>query len=147
MATDRTTRPGTAHDLHVLVARLDRVADRILRSELEVSYPRFLALLTLHRTGPVTQRRLADELGVTEPTAGRTVAVLGQAGLVTIGMTPGSGNRRSVSLTPLGAALVARGGDRLEDAFGALAAAADVDQDVLASSVRRLLEALNAGEA
>lgn len=146
MSTDEPARPGTAYDLHVLVARLDRSADRILHAELGLSYPRFLALLTLRRTGPVTQRTLADELGITEPTAGRTVAALAADGLVAVTTVPGTGNRRSVELTAQGAALVAKGADRLEDAFGSLVAAAGVDHAALADGVRRLLDTLTAPE-
>lgn len=137
-------RPGTAHDLHVLVSRLDRVADRILREELDVSYPRFLALLVLRGTGPVTQRALAEELGVTEPTASRTVAALAEAGQVTVTVTAGTGNRRSVALTDSGLALVVKGSARLEDAFDVLVRAAGVDHSGLADAVRGLLAALSA---
>jgi DNA-binding MarR family transcriptional regulator len=135
-------RRGTAYDLHVLVARLDRNADRILRAELDLSYPRFLLLLTLRRTGALTQRALAEELGITEPTVSRTVTSLADAGLTAVTSTPGQGNRRAVSLTDEGAALVEKGAARLEDAFRSLLAGAGVDHTTLHDVTRRLLDTL-----
>ena len=63
-------------NLHVLTARLDRAADRILRAEHNVSYSRFLALTLVGELGASTQRALADPLGVTEPSVSRMTAVL-----------------------------------------------------------------------
>jgi DNA-binding MarR family transcriptional regulator len=147
LGVDAPTDPssGTACDLHVLVARLDRNADRILRADLDLSYPRFLLLLTLRRTGPLTQRALAGELGVTEPTVSRTATSLAAAGHLSIGVTPGGGNRRAVALTEQGAALVDKGTARLEDAFGSLVGAAGVDPAVLREVTGRLLRTLGPG--
>lgn len=39
-------------NLHVLTARLDRAADRILRAEHNVSYSRFVALTLVGELGP-----------------------------------------------------------------------------------------------
>jgi len=135
--------PGLAHQLHVLVASLDRSADRLL-VELDeaLSYPRFLLLLTVRRVGPTTQRVLARELGLAEPTVSRTLGGMAARGLVSVTSTPGGGNRRSVELTPLGDKLLTAAETRLEDAFDSLTAAAGVDRDALADGVRRLLQTL-----
>jgi DNA-binding MarR family transcriptional regulator len=142
MAAEPSFDRGISYDLHVLVGRLDRDADRILRAELDLSYPKFLTLITLRRTGPVTQRALADELGLTEPTVSRGVGALAEAGLVSVTSTAGAGNRRSVALTDGGRSQVDKSADRLEAAFGDLLRAADVDPALLRDLTTRLLTVL-----
>jgi DNA-binding MarR family transcriptional regulator len=134
---------GNAYALHVLVSRLDRNADRILRVELGLSYPRFLLLLTLGRVGAVTQRALADELGLTEPTVSRTVTALASDGLVDVTSVAGTGNRRRVSLTTEGRNVVDKSADRLEAAFDELLVAARVTPADLAMITDRLLRTLD----
>lgn len=137
------TEPGLAHQLHVLVSSLDRSADRLLAEVDEsLSYPRFLLLLTVRRVGPTTQRTLARELGLAEPTVSRTLAGMATRGLVSVTSTPGAGNRRTVDLTPLGDKLLTAAETRLEEAFDSLVAMAGVDRDALADGVRRLLRTL-----
>jgi DNA-binding MarR family transcriptional regulator len=133
------------HGLHRLVARLDRAADRILRAELDVSYPHFLLLLTLQGLGPVTQRSLADELGVTEPTVSRSVAPLAGRGLLTVTTVSGQGHRRSVALTADGRALVTACSERLEAAFEGLLDQAGVRAAELDDATARLLKTLDGG--
>src|SRR3954470_20647282 len=93
--------------LHVLTARLDRAADRILRAEHNISYSRFLALTLVGELGASTQRALADHLGVTEPSVSRMTAVLAADGLLDVQPDPGGGRRRRLSLTDKGKQLVA----------------------------------------
>lgn len=131
-------------DLHVLTARLDRAADRILQQENGVSYRRFLALLTVGRLGATTQRALAEELGVSEPSVSRMTAVLVDAGLLLAGSAPGGGNRRRLGLTPAGADLVARSRELLERRFADLVARSGVSYGRYARDTRSLVEALDA---
>ena len=139
--------PGLAHQLHVLVGALDRAADRILAEvDGSLSYPRFLLLLTVRRLGPTTQRALARELGLAEPTVSRTLGGMASRDLVSVSTTPGGGNRRAVALTDLGSTLLETAEDRLEEAFDGLTRVAGVDHDALATSVRRLLSALAPAE-
>src|SRR4051794_23106563 len=72
---------GTA-DRHSLVAKLDRSADRILRTEIGVSYRRFLLLSMVRDLGGTTQRALADRLNVSEPSVSRMTSVLREAGML-----------------------------------------------------------------
>jgi DNA-binding MarR family transcriptional regulator len=140
------TTPGLAHQLHLLVAGLDRTAERLLGEvDGSLTYARFLALLTVRRLGPTTQRALARELGLAEPTVSRTVGGMATRGLVEVTSTPGAGNRRTVDLTPLGSKLLDAAETRLEEAFDGLLAAAEVDRDPLEWSVRRLLTTLTEG--
>jgi DNA-binding MarR family transcriptional regulator len=112
---DRMKQP--AYALHALVAVLDRAADGILRERLGISFNRFLTLLTLERLATATQRELAAELGVSEPSVSRSVPALVEAGFLTVTSVAGEGNRRRVELTAVGAKLVGEASDLLEDAF------------------------------
>ena len=128
-------------DLHVLTARLDRAADRILRAELGVPYRRFLALLLVGEGAP-TQRVLADRLGVTEPSTSRMVGVLADEGLLQVGFDPAGGNRRRLALTPAGKEQVEACGRVLEGRFAALVARSGVPYEQYAEQTRRLIAGL-----
>jgi DNA-binding MarR family transcriptional regulator len=125
--------------LHVLTARLDRAADRILRAEYDITYSRMLALSLIGELGVATQRALADALGVTEPSVSRMVGVLRAEGLLD---PPGRGERRSLKLSASGKELVASVQDVLEDRFAALVAASGVPYDEYAAHTAQLLAAL-----
>jgi DNA-binding MarR family transcriptional regulator len=133
-------------DLHALTARLERAADRILRAEHGLPYRRFLALLVVGQSDGLTQRGLADQLGVTEPSASRMTGVLAEAGLLEVGVDPAGGNRRRLALTPAGKDLVERCRELLERRFAALVAQSGVPYAEYAAHTRRLLEALDARE-
>ncbi|GAA4718250.1 MarR family transcriptional regulator, transcriptional regulator for hemolysin [Promicromonospora umidemergens] len=144
--------PGTlSFDLHALTARLDRAADRILRAAHGITYRRFRTLLSvqlLNQAGAhaVTQRAVADEVGISEPSASRMVAVLADAGLLDVRQDPGSGNRRRLQLTPQGSAIVEQGQDLLEERFADLVRRSGVSYTHYAHSTRALLDALGAGD-
>lgn len=93
-------------DLHVLTARLDRAADRILQDEYGVSYRRFLALLSVGELDATTQRGLAERLGVSEPSTSRMTGILAELGLLESQRDPAGGNRRRLTLTVQGKQLV-----------------------------------------
>ncbi|RCG30211.1 MarR family transcriptional regulator [Sphaerisporangium album] len=127
-------------NLHVLTARLDRAADRLLRAERDVSYSRFLALTLVGELGATTQRVLADYLGVTEPSVSRMTGVLAADGLLDVRPDPGGGNRRQLSLTDEGKQLVASVRQDFEDRLAALVAASGVPYAEYAEYTARLLE-------
>jgi DNA-binding MarR family transcriptional regulator len=112
---DRLKQP--AYALHALVAVLDRAADGILQERLGITFNRYLTLLTLQRLGAATQRELATELGVSEPSVSRSVPTLTEAGFLTVTSVAGEGNRRRVELTAVGDKLVDEAAEVLEDAF------------------------------
>jgi DNA-binding MarR family transcriptional regulator len=127
---DRQHQP--AHALHVLVARLDRAADRILREHLGLGYARHLLMLTLQRLGSATQRELAAELGLSEPSVSRSIPQLAAEGWVTVTTVAGGGNRRQVQLTMAGERLVDEAAELLEGSFSRLLDAAGLrPSDVL----------------
>lgn len=130
---------GLSFRLHVLTARLDRAADRILRAEHGVSYHRFLALTLVGELGVGTQRALAGNLGVTEPSVSRMAGVLAAEGLLDVRPDPGGGHRKQLALTPRGHRLVRDGQATLEERFAELVAASGVSADGLSRDVDALL--------
>ena len=121
---DRTHEP--AYALHALVAVADRAADQILKERIGITFSRYLTLLTLQRLGSATQRELAAELGVSEPSISRSVPLLTEEGFLTVTSVAGGGNRRQVELTAVGEKLVDEAADILEESFAQLMKAAGV---------------------
>jgi DNA-binding MarR family transcriptional regulator len=137
---DRTQQP--AYALHALVAVLDRAADQILRERLGITYGRHLTLLTLQRLGSATQRELAAELGVSEPSVSRSVPLLTEEGFLTVTSVAGGGNRRQVELTSAGEKLVDEAADILEDSFAQLMEATGVNSDQIFAITNPMLGVL-----
>lgn len=138
-------RKTLSFDLHTLTARLDRAADQILRAEHGLSYRRFRTLLSVQLLGetpsPVTQRAVAEELGISEPSASRMTGVLVTAGLLEA--RPGEGNSRRLSLTPDGEHLVDRCRSLLEKRFADLVEESGVDYADYARDTAKLLAAIS----
>jgi DNA-binding MarR family transcriptional regulator len=141
--TDRLRQP--AYALHALVAMLDRGADNILRERLGITYNRFLTLLTLQRLGSATQRELATELGVSEPSVSRSLPTLTEAGYLTVTSTAGEGNRRQVELTAVGDKLVNEAAEVLEDGFAQVMKTAGVKAGQILDVTGPMLGALGVG--
>ena len=137
---DRTQQP--AYALHAVVTVLDRAADQILKEQLGTTYSRFLTLLTLQRLGSATQRELAAELGVSEPSISRSVPLLTNEGFLTATSVPGEGNRRRVELTDAGEKLVDEAADILEDSFAQLVKAAGMEPGRILDITNPLLDVL-----
>ncbi len=127
-------------DLHVLTARLDRAADRILRAEHNISYSRFVTLTLVGTLGFSTQRALAEGLGVTEPSVSRMTGVLAAEGLLDVQPDPAGGHRRRLSLTDEGRQLVDSVQTGFEERLAALAAHSGVPYEQYAEQTSRLLE-------
>jgi DNA-binding MarR family transcriptional regulator len=129
--------------LHQLTARMDLAADRILRDQLEITYPRFLALFATDLLDSPSQRDLAGWLGLSEPSVSRTVRGLEADGLVQMRATPGGGNRRTLDLTPHGRSVVKRGKRLLVGRFDAVVRASQVDHAAFHDQVRAILAHLD----
>ena len=140
------TEQSLTFDLHALTARLDRTADRLLRTHLGLPYRRFLALVLVGGDAP-TQRELAERLGVTEPSTSRMVGVLAEAGLLEATPDPAGGNRRLLTITPAGKKQVEACASLLEGRFAALVEHSGVDYDRYAEDTRRLIHALDTAPA
>jgi MarR family transcriptional regulator, organic hydroperoxide resistance regulator len=126
-----------AHDLHLLVKALDRSAEGRL-APFGLTYARYLALLVIGGAPGLTQRDLAAGLGLSEASASRTAAGLGEAGWIDIIRTPGAGNRRTLALTDVGRALLERAGTSLGRDFDDVVRAIGRSPEALARDVRRL---------
>ncbi|MEV5409341.1 MarR family transcriptional regulator [Thermopolyspora sp. NPDC052614] len=126
-------------NLHVLTARLDRAADRILRAEHDISYSRFLALTLVGELGASTQRDLANRLGVTEPSVSRMTSVLAADGLLDVQPEAAGGHRRRLSLTDKGKRLVTSIRQDFEDRLATLVEDSGVPYDEYAEHTARLL--------
>ena len=136
--------PSLAHELHLLVALMDRQADALLqRSGCTLSYARFLVLLHVSEGGGMTQRDLSELLGNSEAAVSRMVAGLSRDGFVDVGRGPG--NRRSLSLTAAGGTALTAAGEALGDGFDRLVRSSGVDPRDLAASVRSVAAALRQG--
>ena len=138
---------GLSFTLHVLTARLDRAADRMLQAEHGVSYKRFLALTMVGELGVSTQRALADALGVTEPSVSRMVGVLAAEGLLDVQRGAEGERGRRLTLTQAGSALVASVQSRLEERFAELVEASGVRIGEYAEQTARLLGTLEQVQA
>lgn len=131
-------------DLHALIARLDRAADQILRTELGLSYRRFLPLFMVRELSATTQRALAERLEVSEPSVSRMTTVLGQAGLLVVEQDPEGGNRRRLRLTPKGDELVDAAQALLASRFEQVLARSGVPAVAYARHTKALLSSLDA---
>jgi DNA-binding MarR family transcriptional regulator len=129
--------------LHVLTARLDRMGDRLLRAEHDISYRRFLALVFVGELGASTQRALADQLGVTEPSVSRMTAVLAADGLLSVEPDPAGGNRRRLSLTDKGHRLVTSIRQDFEDRLARFVEHSGVPYAQYSEHTERLLSTLD----
>jgi DNA-binding MarR family transcriptional regulator len=133
--------PSLAHELHLLVALMDRRADALLqRSGCELSYARFLVLLHVSEGDGLTQRELSARLGTSEAAVSRMVAGLARDGYVDVGR--GVGNRHRLTLTRMGGAALREAGEALGDGFDRLVHRSGVDPSALAASVRTVATAL-----
>lgn len=126
-----------AHELHLLVRALDRSAE-VRLAPFGITYARYLALVIVGEHAGLTQRDLAEGLGVTEPSASRTAAALAEAGWLEIVRTPGSGNRRALALTQQGQDLLTRASASLGDDFDDVVRSIGRNPQTLARDVQRL---------
>ncbi len=133
--------PSLAHELHILVAVMDRQADALLaRSGCELSYARFLVLLHVSEADGMTQRDLAGRLGTSEAAVSRMVAGLARDGYLEVGRAVG--NRRSLRLSARGGSALAAAGEALGDGFDRLVRATGTEPERLAATVRPIITAL-----
>ncbi|MGG5257899.1 MarR family winged helix-turn-helix transcriptional regulator [Phycicoccus avicenniae] len=130
-----------AHELHVLVALMDRRAETLLaRSGIGLTYRRYLAVLTVSRLDRPTQRELADALGTSEAATSRMVAGLAADGFLEVGRA--HGNRRELALTPEGVTRLRASSEVLGDRFDDAVRAVGADPDHLLHVVTTISTAL-----
>lgn len=113
-------QPSPVRDLHLLVGRIDRAADVLLRERHGTSFSRYRMLLGVALLDTPTQRRLAGWLAISEASTSRMIGVLADAGLLTVDRARDPGNRRAVRLTAQGWSLVEACTAELDEAFAAV---------------------------
>jgi DNA-binding MarR family transcriptional regulator len=132
-----------SYEVHALTAKLDRAADRLLRERFGVSYRRFLTLYMVGDLGVTTQRGLARQLDVTEPSVSRMIGVLRRAGLLRADSAPGAGNRRQVALTDEGRRLLDAGQALLTERLDRVVARSGIPHAAFLEHARRLSAVLD----
>jgi DNA-binding MarR family transcriptional regulator len=128
--------------LHKLVFALDRAADKILRSQLGITYKRLLFLLVLQHHDAATQHELAVALGYSDPAVSTMLLQLAKAGYVSTTPSPEHGRKRLVTITPQGSELVARGANLLDERFDRLMETAGVDAQHYGNLTEQIYRAL-----
>jgi DNA-binding MarR family transcriptional regulator len=104
-----------------------------------------LALFELGDAGPLRLNDLADRMGVSPPTASRSVDALHELGLIE--RVPDERDRRAlhIDLTPAGKKLLADRKAKAEMAFApAVAALSDAERKTLSLLLRRMTDAIRA---
>jgi DNA-binding MarR family transcriptional regulator len=124
------------------VTLLESEAEHLLRAHLDISYRRMLFLFVLQHQESITQHRLAQFLGYSDPAISTMLRELVKDGYVTTTPDPGHGRRHLVRITPYGLELARKGRLLLDTHFDELVQLAGVDNEQLQHMTRRLLAAL-----
>jgi DNA-binding MarR family transcriptional regulator len=125
-----------------LMFDLDRAADQLLRTQVGVSYKRFLFLTVLRQCGMVSQHELAVALGYSDPAVSTMLVELAKDGYVQTTKSKTHGRKRLVTITPKGSEVVAQGRQLLDAHFDQLMVIADIDAQHLRELTERLRQAL-----
>ena len=121
---------------------LDRAADKLLQTQVGISYRRFLFLTVLQHSGMVTQHELAVALGYSDPAVSTMLVELAKDGYLQTTPSQTHGRKRLVTITPQGSEMVAKGRRLLDAHFDQLMELAGVDTQHLRDITERLHQAL-----
>jgi DNA-binding MarR family transcriptional regulator len=133
---------STSYLLGRLTFALDRAADRLLQSQVGISYKRFLFLTVLQHCGTVTQHELAVALGYSDPAVSTMLVELAKEGYLQTTPSETHGRKRMVSITARGSEIVTQGRLVLDTHFDQLMDIAGVDDHQLRDIAERLYRAL-----
>src|SRR5215467_1038556 len=131
-----------AYLLGKLMFEIDRAADRLLQTQVGISYRRFLFLTVLQHCGTVTQHELAVALGYSDPAVSTMLVELAKEGYIQTTKSPEHGRKRLVTITPKGNEVVAQGRQLLDSHFDQLLVIAGVDAHHYRELTERLHRAL-----
>ena len=123
---------------------LDRAADRLLQTQVSISYRRFVFLTVLQACGTVTQHELALALGYSDPAVSTMLVELAKDGYIQTTKSPEHARKRLVTLTPKGNQVVAQGRHLLDSHFDHLLVLADIDAHHYRDLTQRMHQALMA---
>lgn len=104
--------------LHSLMFAMDKIADVLLRKELNITYSKFLVLMSVGYCPNKSQKCIADHLDHTEAAVSRQVSNLEKDGLVKIKLNNDNKREKLVDITKKGEGL-------LEKSFEILSKATD----------------------
>lgn len=133
---------STSYLLGKFVTLLESEAEELLRAQLGISYRRMLFLFVLQHQESITQHRLAQFLGYSDPAVSTMLRELVKDGYVTTIPDPDHGRKHLVRITPHGLELARKGRHLLDAHFDELVQLAGVDDQQLQQMTRRLLAAL-----
>ena len=133
---------STSYLLGKFVTLLESEAERLLRAQLGISYRRMLFLFVLQHQESMTQHRLAQSLGYSDPAISSMLRELVKEGYVTTSPDPDHGRKHLVRITAQGLELARTGRHLLDTHFDELVQLAGVDDQQLQHITRRLLAAL-----
>src|SRR5437016_1320071 len=133
--TERTSRDDETVDLLMAFSRLIRNLTRLTGGADEgpsMTATQRLALFELGDGGPLRLNDLADRMGVSPPTASRSVDALHELGLVERVPDPRDRRALRIDLSPAGKVLLAERKEKAEAAFApAVAALSDSERQTL----------------
>ena len=135
---------STSYLLGKFVTLLESEAEHLLRAHLDISYRRMLFLFVLQHQESITQHRLAQFLGYSDPAISSMLRELVKDGYVTTTPDPAHGRKHLVRITPHGLELACKARLLLDTHFDELVRRAEVDNEQLQLMTRRLLAALAA---
>jgi DNA-binding MarR family transcriptional regulator len=133
-----------AYLLHKVVSQLDRAADKLLRTHLDMSYKRVIFLLVLKQHGTVSQHELAVALGYSDPAVSTMLLELTKEGFVTTNPSPDHGRIRLVTITPEGSEIMEKARRLLEAEFDQLMVMSGVDAQHYRELTEQISQALAA---
>jgi DNA-binding MarR family transcriptional regulator len=133
---------STAYVSGRFLIELDRAADKLLQTQVSISYKRALFLMVLRQCGTVTQHELAAALGYSDPAVSAMLVALVKEGYVQTAPSATHRRKRLVSITARGTAVVAQARQVLDDHFDQLLNLASVDAQEYRALIERLYATL-----
>jgi DNA-binding MarR family transcriptional regulator len=146
MATTRKTRHDETVEILLDLSRLIRNLARVTgAADDAMTATQRIALFELGDGGSLRLNDLADRMGVSPPTASRSVDALHELGLVERVPDPRDRRALSIDLTPAGKKLLAERKAKAEAAFApAVAALSATERTTLSQLLRRMTDVVRA---
>src|SRR5215469_5927788 len=127
---------STSYLLGKLVTLLESEAEQLLRAHLDISYGLLRFLFMLQHQESITQHRLAQFLGYSDPAISTMLRELVKDGYVTTTPDPDHGRKHQVRITSHGLELARKARLLLDTHFDELVQLAGVDNEQLQHMTR-----------
>lgn len=122
---------------------MNRIAERILQSEVGITYARFVFLFAIKECGTATQHQIAQAMKVSDPAVSKLCAEAVHDDLLHIAINPQHKRQRLISLTPAAQKVLARSLTALDTCFSDVCAGATVNEETYRQQTALLLDSLN----